>query len=267
MKLAVFGSPVRHSLSPVMQNVALAAAGIDGDYVAMDVDGEAFRTGVAAMRSGELNGANVTMPHKALAYDLCDVRSPEAERAGAVNTLAVVGSDLIGANTDVQGIAAAWRWCELPDDGPINIVGSGGAAAAALVALAGRDLWVVARRVDRAVAMVERTEVEARVRGWDDRMRDGVLVNATPIGMGGELLPDNILSSAQGLFDMAYRDGATPAVAKLRARGMAVAEGLDMLIGQAVGSFKIWTGVAIDPAVMRAAAEGELLRRSMEDAE
>ncbi len=262
MRLAVFGSPVQHSLSPAMHKAALADAGIDGDYTARDVDVIGFHRGIEEMRKGDLGGANVTMPHKGLAYEACDVRSPEAERAGAVNTLAVIGSDLTGFNTDVQGIAAAWRWSQLPEDVPINVVGSGGAAAAALVALAGRDLWVVARRADRAVAVIEKTGVEARVCGWEERLRDGVLVNATPIGMKGDRLPDHMLASALGLLDMAYGDVATPAVTSLRELGLTVAEGIDMLVGQAVGSFKIWTGVTVDPSIMRRAAEEELLRRS-----
>ncbi len=264
MRLAVLGSPVGHSLSPAMHEAALADAGLSGSYQAWDVDTDGCRAAIEEIRSGSLTGANVTMPHKALAYELSDVRSPEAERAGAVNTLSAVGGEVIGTNTDIAGIAAAWKWKGLPETGPINLLGSGGAAAAALVALAGRDIWVVARSPNRAVSMIERAGVEATVREWSSPWRRGALVNATPIGMRGEPVSGDALESATALFDMAYGDSPTPAVVAIGKRGLPVAEGLDMLIGQAVVSFRTWTGISPNPDVMRAAAEAELSSRRPE---
>ncbi len=261
MKLAVLGSPVEHSLSPVMHNAALAAAGVCGEYVAIDVDENALRAVVDSMREGQLHGANVTMPHKAFAHDLCDTLSPWAERIGAVNTLTMLDPNLIGDNTDVVGIRTAWKWANLPMSGAVTVFGSGGAAAAAVVALADRDLSVVARRPAEAEAMVARSGINATVWGLGSRVPSGVLVNATPIGMKGEPLPVELIDSASGLFEMAYGNEPTPAVQTMRSRGRPVAEGLDMLIGQAVASFNIWTGISVDPDVMRAAALGELARR------
>jgi shikimate 5-dehydrogenase len=204
------------------------------------------------------------MPHKRLAYELCDVREPEAERAGAVNTLSMSGTDVVGSNTDVMGIAAAWQWRGIPRGVPVNILGSGGAAAAALVALDGFDIWVIARRPEAAVAMIERTGVEATVRTWGEPLREGVLVNATPLGMRGDSIPAEMLAVSVGLFDMAYTNRPTLSVVAMREQGVPVAEGIDMLVGQAVGSFEIWTGVAVDPMVMRAAAHSEVERRAQE---
>ncbi len=250
-----------------MHRAALEQAGIDGTYAAMDVDVDGFTAAVGELRRGEMHGANVTMPHKRLAFELCDVRSPESEQAGAVNTLAGIGGEVVGSNTDVPGIASAWHQAGLPEQGPVNVFGSGGAAAAALVALAGRDIWVFARRPDRAVAMIERAGVEATVCDWDHPPRAGVLVNATPIGMRGEHFAAATLESATGLFDMAYGAQETPAVAAIRSRGLPVAVGLDMLVAQAALSFRIWTGVTVDPDLMREAATTELAaRRSGEKA-
>ncbi|MCP3996449.1 MAG: shikimate dehydrogenase [bacterium] len=261
MKLAVLGSPVAHSLSPVMHRAALAAVGISGTYVAIEVDAASFASELDGLRKGDLDGANVTMPHKSRAFSLCDVRSRLAERAGAVNTLVLRDSELVGENTDVSGIRSAWRWAQLPEEAPINIVGSGGAAAAALIALEGRELRITARRESATRGLVESTGVQAAVVPWGETMSEAVLVNATPIGMRGEQLPKYLLNSAVGLFDMAYGDAPTPAVVVAQRSGMPVAVGLDMLIGQAVSSFGIWTGYDIEPSVMRVAAEQELSRR------
>ena len=121
VRLALLGSPVAHSLSPVMHEAALRHVGIEGTYAAYDVDDIGFRGAIDDLAAGRLTGANVTMPHKDLAYSLCDVRSPEAERARAVNTLSQVGGSVIGSNTDIGGVTVAWRKAGLagrcPGDG------------------------------------------------------------------------------------------------------------------------------------------------------
>jgi shikimate dehydrogenase len=245
-----------------MHRAALAAAGIDGDYEALEVDQDEFHAGIAAIRTGELHGANVTMPHKALAFSLCDIRSPLAQRTGAVNTLTRFGSDLVGENTDVIGIQTAWDDCGLSRESRITILGAGSAAAAALVALDGREICVVARRKDRAQRVIDRVGVAAVARPWGETLQPGVVVNATSLGMSGEQLPQDLLESATGLFDMAYGNRSTPAVEFASDAEMPFAAGLDMLVGQAIASFRIWTGVILDPAVMRRAAEDELARRA-----
>ncbi|MGA9595803.1 MAG: shikimate dehydrogenase [Acidimicrobiia bacterium] len=262
MRLALFGSPVRHSLSPAMHQAALAHVGIDGEYVARDVDEPGFVRGISELRDGELDGANVTMPHKVLAYRCCDKRTELAERAGAVNTLSRAGAAVVGDNTDVLGIREAWRWAGLPENDPVTILGAGGAAAAALLALGGRRLQIMARSADKALALLNRTGVAADVCAWNETPTfDGVVLNATPIGMRGERLDDRLLATATGLLDLAYGDTVTPAVVVMRESGRPVAEGLDMLIGQAAASFRIWTGRTVAPDVMRAAAQRELARR------
>ena len=262
MNLAIFGSPVGHSLSPAMHTAALASAGLVGEYQARDVDHDGLLAGIIEIRTGALHGANVTMPHKLAAYDVCDQISAAAARAGAVNTLSSYGGQLRGDNTDVLGIRSAWTARSLPHDVPVVILGAGGAAAAAQVALDGQELYVVARRPDAAQRMVDRVEAGAQVIAWGEPAPAGVIVNATSLGMHGETLPEYLLESAVGLLDMTYGDKQTPSVAAFRGAGRPVADGLDMLVGQAVGSFAIWTGVDVDPEVFRAAAVAELARRT-----
>lgn len=267
MKLAIFGSPVGHSLSPAMHRAALAHIGVDGDYETREVDHAEFLRGLTDLRDGSLHGANVTMPYKILAHDLCDTLSTQAALIGAVNTLHVGERGLIGNNTDIDGVIYAFAHAQLPDRDRVSVLGAGGAAAAALVALAGREVHVVARRPEFAQALVDRLDTGATVISWGDPVPSGVIVNATSLGMRGEMLPPAAMESATGLLDMAYGVAPTPAVLALRSRGLPVADGLDMLVGQAVGCFRIWSGEDVEPLIFQAAAEAEIRRRADGDAQ
>src|SRR5262249_53740173 len=101
VKLAVFGFPVRHSLSPKMQTAALRAVGLDWTYEAIEIGPEAFT--LATLREPGWRGANVTIPHKQTAWHLCDARTVDAAAIGAVNTIVVEKGQLIGHNTDAPG--------------------------------------------------------------------------------------------------------------------------------------------------------------------
>src|SRR5262249_43266598 len=107
VKLAIFGFPVRHSLSPIMQVAALRALGLDWTYEAIEVPPAGLSAALAALRSADWRGANVTIPHKQAAWKLCDARAGAAESIGAVNAIVNVGARLIGHNTDASGFLDA----------------------------------------------------------------------------------------------------------------------------------------------------------------
>lgn len=253
MRLAVLGDPVEHSLSPAIHQAAFQAEGIAGSYTARRVDAAGLEQAFDEIRRGDLDGANVTMPHKHLAAELCDVLAPEAARTGAVNTLVRVGSSIVGHNTDVAGVTTAWWWASLPTDGPVLVLGAGGAAAAALVALEQRALTLSARSQRRAAALLELIGVAAGVVAWGEAVHGAVVVNATPVGMHGEPADAEVVAGASGWFEMAYGSGSTPAVAACRDRGLPVSEGPDMLLAQALEAFRLWTGRSPDAATLRAA--------------
>ncbi len=253
MILVLLGDPVAHSRSPAIQQAALDQLGIPGSYTARRVDAAGMCRAVAKLRNGGLDGANVTMPHKRLAAELADRLDPVAARAGAVNTLVPGDGEVAGHLTDVEGVRYAWRRAGLPGDAPALVLGAGGAAAAALLAREGHELYLSARRTDAAEALVARLAVEARVVPWERPVPDAVVVNATPLGMKGESLPDGLLAVAGGLVDLVYGGSESPAARAARAGGRRVATGLEMLLGQALASFELWTGVAAPEAVMRAA--------------
>jgi shikimate dehydrogenase len=263
VKLVVLGEPVGHSLSPAIHRAALAAAGIPGTYEALSVDGHGMVGVVSDIRAGAFDGANVTMPHKQLALALADRADDLASRAGAANTLVREDASVVAYNTDIGAVRSAWAEAGLPTRGPALILGAGGAAAAALVALQGREISISARQPPAAAALLAATGIEAVIVDWGTRLAGAVVVNATPIGMHLEGLPVGVGVPDAGVFDMAYGSGTTPLVAAAKAAGLPCVDGEAMLIAQAAISFELWTGVAPDRVAMRAGLEVERAKRGI----
>ena len=255
-RLAVLGDPVAHSLSPVIQTAALKYAGLDGTYERRRVDQAGMELAVADLRTGLLGGANVTMPHKALAARLADQSTEAVTRSGGANTLWMEKRRLQAHSTDPDGVRFAWHQARLPVDAPVLLLGAGSAAAAALLGIEGQEVWVSARRTEAAHDLIARVGAEASVLPWGAPLEGAVLVNATPIGMRGESLPSVLLQEASGLLELAYGHGDTPAEQDLTYRNLPVASGELMLVGQGAASFAIWTGVEVPPSVMLEALEG-----------
>jgi len=249
-----------------MHRAALAAVDLPGTYEAWEVAPDGFAAAIGAIRSGRLDGANVTMPHKVTARRAVDRTTPPAGRSGAVNTIVRVGDELIGHNTDIGAIERAWASLDVPDDTPVTIVGAGGAAAAAAVALADRSLQIAVRRPESGQDLIDRLGLAAPVVDLGASPAVGsVVVNATPLGMQGEKLPPALIGDAAGLIDFPYGNRPTPAVITCRAGGVPVVDGVDLLVHQAVGSFRLWTGRAVSPSTMRAAAVAELEQLTAHD--
>lgn len=261
----MLGDPVAHSLSPAIHTAALVACNIEGTYVARSVDEAGLRDAIVEIRYGSLTGANVTMPHKNAAFAGCDDVSGDALRTGAVNTLVGVDGSVIGHNTDIAGIATAWAWANLPREGPVLILGAGGAASAALVALEGRELSIAARRRSAAAALLATTRVEAATVDWAEPVSGAVVVNATPLGMMGESLPEDVVAGGCALFEMAYGTGPTPATVAMEKRHLSVSAGTEMLLAQAARSFELWTGLSAPLESMRDGLRSELARRAAAD--
>lgn len=253
MRFVVLGDPVEHSRSPAIHSAALAAVGLDGTYTARRVDEAGMVSAVDEVRYGRLTGANVTMPHKQLAFELADRTTENAMRSGAVNTLARRDAEVWGYNTDIDGIRAVWPTRGLPYDTPVLVLGTGGAAAGALVALADRAIAVSGRREQAARDLLGRTRVIGSTVPWSEPVPGAVVVNATPLGMRGEGLPDEVLEAASGFFDLTYGPGDSPSVTRARDLGLPTAGGEDLLLAQAAVSFEIWTGIPAPTEVMRAA--------------
>lgn len=248
-RFALAGDPVAHSLSPAMHTAALRETGLTGSYELVRCDVGGFRDLVDRLRKGEYAGLNITMPHKGVAHEVSDLLTPEAEEAASVNTLRAGEGLIHGHSSDVVAFKDAFGSVGGPQR--IVLMGTGGSARAALAAFAGEAL-VWGRNPDRVESFVASSG--GAVRMLESRPSDYVLVNCTPLGMRGEVLPDGLVESAAALIDLPYGPGQTPAVTTARQAGIPVFEGLWFLAVQAAESFRWWTGVEVGADTMVDAA-------------
>lgn len=238
-----------------MQNAAFKAAGLDWTYELLDVAPEHLPSALEKVRGKDCAGANVTIPHKVSVMQELDRLDPEALRAHAVNTISHDGEHLVGANTDVAGIAAAAGELGFEARGAkVVVLGAGGSARAAAVALEGAHVTFVARHPDRAGEMPG-TVVAWESAEWPGLVRSAdLLVNATPLGRREEMpVRPNALPLKGAVLDLVYVEGGTPLVRKARSLGLRTADGWTVLLAQGARSFEIWTGLPAPLEVMRGA--------------
>lgn len=237
-----------------MHAAALESVGVDARYDAIRVPAGRFDVIVAMLRDGRLDGVNVTMPHKTDAYESVNELTSDARRARAVNTITVQHRHLVGTNTDIAGVGHALGLLGMNDDTPVAILGAGGAARAAAIAMETRHLTVSSRAPERAAALLRSLGITGDVVEWGKAVPDAILINATPIGMLGDSLPEPLLDAAVGFVDLAYGSTPTGSIRYAAAADKPVADGIDMLVGQAVEAFTVFTGRTVDPGVFEAAA-------------
>lgn len=257
-RLVLLGHPVAHSLSPVFQGAALEAAGIPLQYELLDVVPSELASMVGLLADARAAG-NVTLPHKEGIFAWCARKSPIAERVGAVNTFWTEEGALVGDNTDVGGFTFAVTHLlgRTPEGLRVGILGAGGAAAAACAAV---EQWPDSRVVVHARSSARAEQLAARFAGIATAVAsemhtvDGVdlLVNATPLGLDGALMPiaPGMIPAHTAVLDLTYRRGRTPFVKACRARGLRADDGLPMLVEQGALAFARWFGVEPDRAAM-----------------
>jgi shikimate dehydrogenase len=268
----VIGHPIAHSLSPTIFNAAFEDRGLDWVYVAFDVTEGGAGGALDAMRTLGLGGLSVTMPHKADVAAAVDELTPEARALGAVNCVVPAADGrLAGHNTDGAGFLAGLD-ADLGIDvagREVVVLGAGGAARAIVAALAGAGpagIAIVNRDPGRAAAAAALGGPRCRVAGSDALDDAEVVVNATSLGMAGvgggaegRLPADPArLPPACVVADIVYHPLETPFLLAARARGLRVANGVGMLIGQAAVAFRLWTGDDPPVAAMRAAVDARL---------
>jgi shikimate dehydrogenase len=263
----VIGWPVSHSLSPAIHNAAFASLGLDWVYVSLPVPPGSLAQALAGLPALGFAGANVTMPHKTRSAELIADLSEDASRLRAVNTIVVGPGGLAGHNTDAPGFDRFLR----EDAGfdaegsSVLLYGAGGAARACALALAragAASIAVAARDATRARELVDALGlgVDFRVVSFGDAttVAADLVVNATPLGGDGELLPLPELRPATIVVDLLYRPSTTPLLAAARRAGASAFGGLGLLLHQAALSFELWTGRPAPMPAMSAAAVAEL---------
>lgn len=260
----LLGHPVGHSLSPRIFNAAFAAAGQPLGY--LPVASASLEPALKLADGWGFQGLSVTMPFKEEAAAACATLSPEARTIGAVNTLVATSGGWAGHNTDAPGVLEAIRSVLPVAERRVAVVGAGGAARAATVALAGAGarVAVLNRTPERAAAVAALVGGES---GPLEELRRGafdVVVHATPVGMaGGEApsataFPVEWLRGTELVFDLVYRPRTTPLLQQASARGCKVLDGLEMFVRQAAAQYRLWAGTEPPVGVLRRAAEEAL---------
>jgi shikimate dehydrogenase len=248
----IAGWPVTYSRSPRLHGFWLQRHGIDGAYVPLPIRPGELAIAMRGLLAAGLAGANVTIPHKIAAFDICDTIDHSARRAGAVNTLVFNDGKISGSNTDGYGFMANLRAHGVsPTDGPVLLVGAGGSGRAVAAALLdeGARVTVVNRTPARAEALA-RDLPGLQILAWRARaaalVDHAMVVNTTPLGMIGHEPLDLDLSRAPGslvVADNVYVPLETPLLAAAHARALRCVDGLGMLLHQAVPGFRAWFSV------------------------
>jgi len=267
--LAVLGHPIKHSISPVMHNAALAELAdhegrfADWKYFRFEIHPDDLPQALERLHAKQFRGINLTVPHKIIAFDRVAVVDPAAQPVGAVNTLLWTPEGWRGFNTDGYGLATAVRetlQLELAD-AHIVLLGAGGAARGAAVECLQRgcaSLWIANRtreNLDSLLRILRPVAGPIPVRGFTpdevpaDLPPGALVINATSAGLRDtDPLPISLESLPQprAVFDMIYNPPETPLLRHAKQLRIPTANGLSMLVHQGAKALEVWTGVTAD---------------------
>lgn len=271
-QLGLIGYPLSHSLSPKIHTAALKACELQGDYSLFPIhpeDKQGLKDLLNRIRTKELHGLNVTIPHKQNVIEFMDELEPVAKDIGAVNTIYLKNEKLIGDNTDTQGFLSDLknfignRELEFVNRKSAIVLGAGGSARAVVYALLNDDwnVTISARRIEQAKQLISSfTNYELRITNYDNLPTFNfqtcqLIVNTTPIGMTPNInqspLPENLsLLSNVFIYDLVYNPRETKLVRDAKQNGNQATTGLGMLIEQAALAFEIWTGKNIPRSIL-----------------
>jgi shikimate dehydrogenase len=264
---AVLGSPIAHSLSPVLHRAAYAEVGLDWSYDAVEVTEEglpAFLDGL----DGSWRGLSLTMPLKRAVVPLLDELGPEARMAGAANTVVLSDGRRVGHNTDIPGASAALRERGLAEPRTAVVLGGGATAASVLLALAGlgcRTAALVVREPSRAAETVAVVAGHPQapalkvLRLGQDPVPDADLLVSTVPAAAQDAWVRELVERSAAVFDVVYDPWPTPLAAAAATAGRPLISGLDLLVHQAALQLTLMTGIDPPPLVaMRRAGEAAL---------
>jgi shikimate dehydrogenase len=268
----LIGWPAAHSRSPLIHHYWLRTLGIEGGYNIEAVPPEGFAEFVLHLSTRGFVGANVTIPHKerALALSLPDAR---ARAVGAANTLWYDGGELRSTNTDIEGFINNLDTCAPGWDGASDalVLGAGGSSRAVVFGLIERGIarvHLANRSIDRARTLADQFGARVHPVAWEAigeiLPRAELLVNTTSLGMHGQPaleIDAGRLPAHAVVADLVYVPLQTPLLAAAQARGLKTADGLGMLLHQAVRGFELWFGrrPEVTPA-LRALVEADLTK-------
>jgi shikimate dehydrogenase len=273
-KVCVIAWPAGHSRSPLIHNYWIKQHKLDAEYLREAVPPEAFADFIKGMRANGYVGANVTVPHKEAVLKLSEP-DERARAVGAANALWFDDDRLRSTNTDVEGFLANLDAATPGWDRGLStavVLGAGGGARAVVFALLAREvgrIYVINRTEERAKALRKKFGARVQVAGWEETTGllggAGLLVNTTTLGMVGQPPLEFNLRGPPSLVvaDLVYAPLVTGLLASARARGLRTADGLGMLLHQAVRGFELWFGIRpeVTPE-LRALIEADLLKKT-----
>ena len=279
--LAVIGQPIKHSLSPIMQNTAIERLSQEDKqfegwaYFRFEIDPKDLPEALELFNQKRFFGLNLTVPHKVIALDLVGKISGSAKAIGAVNTLRWTDLGYEGFNTDGYGMSKGIeQGLNINLKGsPVLILGAGGAARAAVVECLNQQaesIRILNRSKDRLDAMLSSL---SDLGGFEsiipiqekedlaDLPISGICINATSLGLkSNDLSPIDVkgFSTEWAFYDMVYNPRKTKLFIEAQKHGCAVKTGLGMLVNQGAKALEIWTGKEVDAQIMYEVAEKAL---------
>jgi shikimate dehydrogenase len=280
IRLGLIGYPLGHSLSPIIHTAALQSCGLKGSYSLFPIhpdDKQGLKELLDRVRHGEIRGLNVTIPHKQNAIEFLDELTPTAQAIGAVNTIYMRDTRLIGENTDALGFLTDLKrkFSSFRFPPSALVLGAGGSARAIVYALLedGWEVTLAARRQEQArkladsftnyqfpITICALTNLQHLHRTQVQVSPISLVVNTTPVGMApnidGSPWPENLpFPPHAAIYDLVYNPRETKLVREARSQGQLATTGLGMLIEQAALAFEIWTSQNPSREVMRASVE------------
>jgi shikimate dehydrogenase len=258
---SIYGSPVAHSLSPVIFNTTFEKLSLNRTYIPFEVSRDNLERAVEAARTLGFDGFNVTMPHKTAILEMLDGLDENAKKSGSVNTVVRTKSGLVGYNTDGEGAVRALRSYGFePSNRRIVVLGAGGAAQALVhrFSTENNTIKILNRTLDKAWELADNATGPSRISyegltksSLEKSFQDtDLLVNATPITtstLASQLvIPPNRLNDVEWVFDLAYDKPAEPVHV-----GRGTISPLELLVHQAALSYEIWLNEPAPFALMR----------------
>jgi shikimate dehydrogenase len=254
----IIGDPIQHSLSPAMQNAAFNKLGLNSTYIAFRVKKDELKESIESLRAIGVSGFNITVPHKVEAMKYLDELDVSARRANAVNTVHNVRGVLKAYNTDIYGFIHPLHLRKIKFDGmKVLLIGAGGAARAALAALADEDgiseVNITNRSEGNARLLLEVSVpfgLNCKIVPWEkipvfSKTAD-LIVNATTVGMNSEpsVVDHQNIKKHATVYDIVYKPVHTALLENAKQAGAEVIYGYEMLLYQGARSFEIWTGMS-----------------------
>ena len=252
----VIGNPIQHSLSPVMHKWVFESLKIDAKYEKIKLEQKELPKIIQKMRSGDLDGINITIPLKEAVLTFLDEINPRAKSIGAVNCIMISNSKVIGNNTDWYGFSMALKKNNINTlNREVIILGAGGSARSILYALKRigvQKMFLLNRTIEKAKKLQDNSIFVHPLHDAKQIIKtDSIIINTTSVGMQNKQSPINfdLINKNQILFDIIYSPLETSLLQCGKKRGALTINGLDMFIYQGMASLDLWFGSSISTQV------------------